>query len=238
MRLLIFDECYPHEESLMGAFVHVRAKEYAKKHQIKVFSFFHEPRELTFDGISIEMFNDIEKLVKAAKAFHPDKILIHFYQSWMLESVIKVMHVTVIIWVHGHEALGWYRRLFNWNLISLFGRSLYICIGGNIKQQYHFRRLISYANKTDSLYFVFVSNWMKRMTEMDTLSKVQHFSIIPNPIDINLFDYLKKDVEQRTKVLILRSFTTRKYANDISVKAIIALSQQKEFSNFEFKIIG
>jgi len=236
MRLLILDENYPHLDNLMGdVFVHVRAKEYVKHHEVKVCSYFHKPGSLVYEGIALELFDNIESLVAAIKAYQPDKILIHFYQSWMLEAVIKVFKIPVIIWVHGYEALGWYRRLFNF---TWYSKVFLNHIRRNTKQQYHFRKLIRYANETGSIHFVFVSNWMRKITEQDTLSSIKRYDIIANPIDINLFQYNKKEAGVRKKILLLRSFGSKKYANDISVKAILELSKRKCFADLSFTIIG
>lgn len=236
MRLLVLDENYPHLDNLMGdVFVHVRVKEYIKRHEVAVFSYFHNCRNLQYEGVSIQMFDNIDTLVEAIRAYRPDKILIHFYQSWMLERVIKVLKVPVVIWVHGYEALGWYRRMFNY---TLYSSVFFNHIKRNTKQQYHFRLLIRYANQTSAVHFVFVSNWMRRITECDTLTTIKAYNIIANPIDVNLFSYVPKTASLRNKILLLRSFGSKKYANDISVKAILALSKRKCFDQLSFTIIG
>jgi glycosyltransferase involved in cell wall biosynthesis len=236
MKLLILDENYPHLDNLMGdVFVHVRAKEYVKKHHVKVFSFFHTPKVLIYEGIEIEMFNDMHKLVTSVKNFKPDKILIHFHQSWMLEQIIKICPVPIIIWVHGYEALGWYRRLFNY---SWYSPVLLNYIKKNTYQQFQFRKLINFANLTGRVQFVFVSDWMRRTTERDTMSKIKQKTIIANPIDTNLFSFKEKDQELRKKILLLRSFSSNKYANDISVQAIQLLSSKPFFNELQFTIIG
>jgi glycosyltransferase involved in cell wall biosynthesis len=236
MRLLILDENYPHLENLMGdVFVHVRAKQYAQLHEVKVFSFFHSPKQICYENIFIEQFADVQTLVAAIKIFKPDKILIHFYHAWMLENVIKVIKVPVIIWVHGYEALGWYRRLFNY---TWYSPVLLNYIYKNTIQQYHFSKLIHYANKTKNVRFVFVSDWMRKITEWDSFSKIHQYDIIPNPIDIDLFKYQVKDEELRKKILLLRSFSSYKYANDISADAIMKLSKRNYFKEFSFTIIG
>jgi glycosyltransferase involved in cell wall biosynthesis len=236
MRILILDENYPHLENLFGdVFVHVRAKEYALHHEVKVFSYFHAPRKLTYESISLELFNDKQSLIEAIKDFNPDRIVIHFYQSWMLEEIIKVFKVPVIIWVHGYEALGWYRRLFNY---TLYSPVLLKYIVRNTKQQYHFRRLVQYANRSGKVRFVFVSDWMRRITETDTLSRIKNYDVIANPIDGDLFKYVVKEDEARKRILILRSFSSRKYANDIAVKAILILSKRPVFNELTFTIIG
>lgn len=230
------DEGYPHPDHLMGdVFVHVRAKEYAKKHEVKVFSFFSKARELEYEGIELRFLADIDSLTTAIKEYNPDRILIHFYQSWMLENVLQKFDLPVIIWVHGFEALGWYRRLFNF---TWYSPVLLNYIKKNTVQQYHFHKLIRYANRHERIQFVFVSDWMRRITETDSLAKIKRKSIIANPIDTKLFGYKEKDGEMRKKVLLLRSFDSRKYANDISVEAILKLSGKSFFEEIEFTLIG
>ncbi|HWB93119.1 MAG TPA: glycosyltransferase family 4 protein [Puia sp.] len=236
MRLLILSENYPHLNNIMGdVFVHVRVKEYAKRHQVMAFSFFHQPAELVYEGVPVRLFGDMDSLVKAIGEYGPDKILIHFYQPWMLDNVIRMIGVPVVIWVHGYEALGWYRRLFNYTLYSPVFLKF---VASNTVQQYHFRRLIKYANNNPDIRFVFVSNWMRKITSQDTLCNIRKTTIIANPIDTSLFRYREKGPEMRKKVLLLRSFVTRKYANDISVKAILELSRREAFKEFSFTLMG
>ncbi|HUC79681.1 MAG TPA: glycosyltransferase family 4 protein [Flavisolibacter sp.] len=236
MRLLILNQNYPHPDNIVGdVFVHVRAKAYAKHHQVQVFCWYGSPFEIEYEGMPLKRFADEQSLLNAIQEYKPDRILIHFYQSWMLEKLLKVTTVPVIIWVHGFEALGWYRRLFNFKLYSPV---LLNYARKNTVQQYRFRKLIKFANKSEQIKFVFVSNWMRKITETDTLSKIKNYSIIPNPIDTELFSYSEKPAELRKKVLLLRSFDSRKYANDISVEAILLLSKKDFFKEFSFTIIG
>lgn len=237
MRLLIISESYPHEKNLSGdVFTHVRAKKYAKNHEVRAFSYPQVPNELIYEGISIQLFDDAGLLLAAVKDYNPDKILIHFYQSWMLEGLIKKVSIPVIIWVHGYEVTGWYRRLFNY---TLYSPVLLSVIKNNIKQQYYYHQLITYSNNTNTkVHFVFVSHWIKKVAEQDTLSTIKNFSIIPNPIDVELFRFDKKSDDLRKKILVLRSFKSKKYANDISVKAILQLSKTAYFNELTFSIIG
>jgi glycosyltransferase involved in cell wall biosynthesis len=145
------------------------------------------------------------------------------------------MKIPFLIWVHGYEVIGWYRRLYNWNVLSplLVKHAIH-----NFRQQYVFRKFIKYANRFGNIKFVFVSDWMKRIAEYDTLTSIRNYSIIPNPIDTELFKYAEKSEDKRLRVLLLRSFESRKYANDISVEAIKELSKRKIFKEFSFKLIG
>lgn len=237
MRLLILDQNYPHLDNLMGdVFVHVRVKEYAKLHEVKVFSYFQEPSVIHYEGITLERFDNVDKLAEAVKALKADKILIHFYQPWMLEKIIRQVDVPVIIWVHLFEAIGWYRRLFNYTLYSpVFFRFVF----NNVKQQTGFRCMVKYANRTGRIRFVFVSDWIRRTAEKDIFSKIKTYNVIPNPIDVTLFPYREKENSLRKKVLVLRSFDSAKYANDVYVKGLLLLAKRsRAFGDFEFTIRG
>ncbi len=236
MKILILNENYPNPENIIGdQFVHVRAKEYAKNHELRVFSFFRTPRKFLYEGITIEIFSDQVALRTAIEDFIPDRIIIHFFHSWMLDVIIRKVKVSILIWVHGYEALGWYRRLFNYTWYSPI---LLEYIKKNTYQQLQFKKLIRYSNKSENVQFVFVSDWMRRTTEWDTLTNIKQKTIIPNPIDTKLFEYKPKFAEHRNKILLLRSFSSNKYANDISVKAILLLSKKVFFSELQFTIIG
>jgi glycosyltransferase involved in cell wall biosynthesis len=64
------------------------------------------------------------------------------------------------------------------------------------------------------------------------------YSIIHNTIDTDLFNYAKKDSEQRKRVFACRPWSTRTYANDIGVCALLELSKRKEFADMRFHISG
>src|SRR5262249_9196888 len=86
--------------------------------------------------------------------------------------------------------------------------------------------------------FVFVSDWMRRVTEIDTLTRLPMSHVIANPIDPQCFPYRVKPPHLRRRILLLRPFESRKYANDLAVKAIVVLSRRAEFKECEFMICG
>jgi hypothetical protein len=49
---------------------------------------------------------------------------------------------------------------------------------------------------------------------------------------------ISKPTDQRKKILSIRPYASRTYANDLSVKAILALSGKPYFKNLEFLMIG
>lgn len=236
-KVLIINSNYPSEENLYGdMFVHARARHYIKHFDVQVLGWnqLKPTVEYSYEGVAVKSFSSREKLTEEIISFNPDIILIHFVEGWMLESFIKPLNRPVIVWVHGAEALGWYRRIFNFNGVLSFGH--YVLT--NTLQMFRFRKLVAYSNSTGKVSFVFVSNWMKSITETDSLSKVKNYYIVPNPIDNEIFPYVEKNAELRKKILLIRSFSSKKYANDIAVNAIMELSKYDFFQDLEFNIYG
>ncbi len=69
--------------------------------------------------------------------------------------------------------------------------------------------------------------------------RLQHCNIIPNFVDNNFFGQVAKRPGDNRKILLIRSFNSAKYANDIAIAAIEKLS--REYMGFEllqFTIVG
>jgi glycosyltransferase involved in cell wall biosynthesis len=90
------------------------------------------------------------------------------------------------------------------------------------------------------LKLVFVSRYMAEEAFEDLGFRLPDdgYTIIHNPIDTKLFSYQPKSVEQRKRVISIRSYASRKYANDLSVKAILKLSESPCFTDLQFRMIG
>jgi glycosyltransferase involved in cell wall biosynthesis len=237
MRILVLDANYPHADNLYGdVFVHVRVARYiALGHTVRVVAFFTDLPDYTFDGVSVSCAPDLATLIHLIDEFSPDVVAIHFFQGWMLRKILQRMPAPSVIWVHGMEALAWYRRLFNFNL----SREFFEYAKYSTLQIYRFRKLLRYARHNPGrVTFVFVSDWMRRIAEKDTLTRAPAHHVIPNPIDGNRFPYIPKDPALRTRVLLIRSFDSRKYANDIAINAIRQFETDPEFHRFHFSIYG
>ena len=239
MEILLISQIYPKENELYnGGFIHRRVINYQLKAsdvKIKVFVLDEQSsqaKSYIFEDVSVIRGNKKE-LINYIKNNSIDKILIHFINKDMME-VLRFFNYRfpTIIWVHGFEALGWYRRLFNFNFKDFPKYAI-----KNMIQMKHLRKFIKEIFEKD-VKFVFVSNWMKRILEFDTFSKVHNCEIIPNIVDDNIFKYTPKNTNMRKKILLIRPFESRKYANDIAIKAIIELSSKPFFQEIEFTIYG
>lgn len=167
------------------------------------------------------------------------KIFIHFVDKHMIDAISSVDdNFQIFIWVHGTEALCWKRRLFNlrFNLRSILSFIKYIYY--NIKQMKFMKNLILKSKL--NIKFIFVSNWMKEILQKDTNTILDNniYEIIPNVIEDKLFYYHEKNVKQHLNVLSIRPYSSRKYANDISVKVILKLAKKDYFNNLTFNFYG
>lgn len=239
MKYLLITNKYPkHNDLYRNAFVHRRVKnymEYAPEINIGVFVLnnnLNDKNNYIFDSVDVTEGNS-EMLQEIIRNESPKKLLIHFIDRHMM-SIIKQesFEIPVLVWIHGGEALGWYRRLFNLDLKTF---PLYAL--SNMKQMIIFREFIK-QTKNKEITYIFVSNWMKRILETDTLSKINNYRIIPNSVDNKIFSYQKKNDVLRKKILLIRPFSNNKYANDVAINAILLLRNKPYFEDLQFTIYG
>lgn len=236
--LIIINSNYPSETNKYGdVFVHSRVKLYKAHLDVEIVGWKKDVKDYTFnyEGVTVHMVDSKSKLVEKVKALSPDVVGIHFVEGWMKDNILR-LNVPFFIWIHGAEALGWYRRIY---LITSLRYTQFIkyCLL-NTLQMLRMNQIIRYAHKTGKIKFIFVSKWMRSIAETDTLSTVTNSHIIPNPINTDLFTYREKKADLRKKILVIRSFDSKKYATDQIVQAIIKLSGKPFFTDLSFTIYG
>ncbi len=228
---------YPKEGSLYrNAFIHRRVLEY-KKRGIEVEicvldETLSNSNEYFYEGIKVIEANSTD-CQEYITCLNPQKILVHFISR----DIIKVLDtfinkIPIIVWIHLMEATAWYRRLF-----SLGEKGFLKYILTNTRQLINLRSFVK-KSKENNIKFIFVSNWVKKTAEKDMLIKIDNFYVINNVVDTNLFKYKKKSQNLRKNILLIRPFESKKYANDIAVKAIVELSKKPYFSELKFSIYG
>ena len=226
-RYAILVSDYPSEKkpNILG-FVHSRVRAYKREGlNVEVYKISTKIDEYLFENILV--FCDTkDNLKRHFQQKRYDAILIHFLDQTKIDIV---GNQKCYIWVHGFEALSWKRRLFNLNpRIPLY-------IYENKKQLKAFRQ---YALSNPQSTFIFVSNWMYNVACKDIKYKIPNYTIIHNYIDETIFQYKLKLPEDRKRVLLVRSFANKKYANDISMDIICELSKKDYFSEVKFTIYG
>ncbi|NVY96203.1 glycosyltransferase family 4 protein [Lactobacillus sp. DCY120] len=213
-------------------FVHTRLLAYKRLDpdiSFEVFVISNHKSEYEFEGIGV-LEGTADNLRARLDLGQFDKIVIHFLTYKMVQVLLEYKNIPQIVWVHGFEALSWKRRLFNARSPKFLG---YI-----FKNSIQLHAFHHYVEENINAHFVFVSKWMKKIASDDTDSIFHYSSIIPNGIDSHIFSFQKKDEKQRYKVLLIRPFTSRKYATDIAMKAIEKFSMEKDFLKYTFTIAG
>ena len=238
MKYLVISPGYPSKDNKYNnGFVHSRVKLYLENNlNITVFSYTSgELRKYKYEGVVVYTGGK-EAYIQFLKLNKYDKFLIHFGYKKIVKPIINLYPKSkIIMWVHGAEALGWYRRLFAFNIKKPYRFFGYIIL--NIIQLHFLNKII---NSDHDITFVFVSNWMKEILEKDSHSvgKIKKYKIIPNVIDSNIFNYIPKNSNDRLNILSIRTFQSKKYANDLTVKAILNLSKEPFFDELNFTIYG
>lgn len=239
---LIITNVYPEENNLYrNMFVHRRAQLYKESGlEMDIFRFNNSCKNLSlynFEGLPVA-YGGKKHLKELLSIKKYKKILIHFVNKDMIDTIRESGVTTpLLIWIHGVETEKWYRRWFNFidkstNLMNALKNT------EKNQQVVNFMREL-YQSKDLDIKFIFVSKWFKEaVAENDTHTHIENYEIIHNVVDENLFNYVEKDSEQRKKILSIRPYASKKYANDLTVKAILELSKKPYFNELEFTLYG
>ncbi|ENM2829006.1 FkbM family methyltransferase [Campylobacter coli] len=237
---MVLTKQYPSYDDLYKyGFLHSRIKAYKEKGVlIDVFRLSntqrYECRE--FEGIDV-MTASNEVLEETLASGQYDHILVHFLDKNMWSVLEKFADkIKITVWIHGAEIQIWQRREFE------FERYGEIEIQRQKKlsdQRVKFWTEIFNANYKN-MHFVFVSEYFKNesLGDLKVTLESSRYTIIHNPIDTSMFNYLPKSPNDRKKILSIRPFSSRTYANDLSIKAILELSKRDFFDELDFFIAG
>lgn len=235
---LVLTNHYPSYEDLYrNGFVHSRVIAYRER-GICCDVFRLRPAE----PVSYHEFENVDVTTGSAEVLNQmlasgryKSVLVHFLDPGMWEVLQHhIDQVDVTVWVHGAEIQPWHRRDFSYSTEDertvakmksdarmLFWRNLLRKIPARLK-------------------LVFVSRYFAEEVMEDLGFRIpeNHYTIIHNPIDTDVFRYVPKPTEQRLKVLSIRPYASAKYANDLSVRAIELLADKPWFADMEFRMIG
>ena len=237
---LLITPGYPSlEDKYNTAFVHTRVKAYKESNinmDVVVCNEITSAGKYEFDGLTI-LTCDFYQLREILKNKKYKKVLIHFFNNNyanVLESV-DTSNMQLYFYLHGAETL--YR---DWPKIA----SPYFGPPAQITEwlEEFFKIKDFYINKYNEMQnakWIFVTEWTKNRCEELLNIKFNNYDIIPCLIDTNLFNYEKKDIEQRKKIFVLRKFhDINSYSLDTVVRIILELSHRKIFNDLQFDIYG
>ncbi|MDC7713711.1 DUF3880 domain-containing protein [Vogesella sp. LYT5W] len=235
---LVITNNYPSYNDLYkNAFVHSRVKAYKESGvACDVFRFKAEA------ALSYHEFEDIDVTTGGAEALEVQlrhgrykHIVIHFIDRGIWDVVKHYLdRVQVTVWTHGADIQSYKRRAFLYDTPEQHAKAQAL----SDARLSLWREMLSPMH--ENLKVVFVSRYLAE-TSMEDLGiqiPADQYAIIHNPIDTDFFEYKPKRADQRKKILSIRPYASRIYANDLMVKAIVELQQYEFFKELEFRIIG
>lgn len=240
---LVVANRYPSDDDLYrNAFIHRRVKGYQTAGLVVEVYYVDDwaktQTDYFFDGVLVHRGNS-SLYAAFLKLRRFDKFLVHFPVPAMLDPIRKYYPQTpVIAWVHGFETEQWYRRWFNFvedpkQLAALLKKR-----EAWFRPQLSFMKWLFTTTELD-VTIVQISKWFQEhISEPDVDAVPRKSVVIPNVIDAELFPYRTKSADQRTRILSIRPYASRKYANDLTVEAIQILAGRPYFNRLEFQLFG
>lgn len=238
---LVLAKQYPAYDDLYKyGFLHSRLRAYKKVGEIvDMFKISSNGGKFGFSEFeSIDIFTgDPDNLRETLSSGQFKRVFVHILDKNMwaiLEEFVDQLEI--IIWIHGAEIQSWRYREFEFELMT----------EAQVDRQKKLSdaRVQFWQDLLDKYYtnvsFVFVSHYLKVESEegLNRQFPDSHTHIIHNYIDENIFPFKEKKIEQRYKLLTIRPFAGKKYANDVTVNAILELSKSPLFPKFQIEICG
>ncbi len=236
---LVLTKQYPAYDDLYRyGFLHSRIRAYKQEGQVvDLFRISKDPagyRE--FEGIDVAN-GDADLLDATLATGQIRHVLVHILDSNMWRVLQKYLDsVRVTVWAHGSEIQAWQRRQFEFEGLAESEVTRRKKLG---EQRNAFWRDILKAPHPN-LHMVFVSQYFAQevFSDLGVSLPKDKYSIIHNAIDTSLFSYQEKHAEQRKRVLSIRPYSARAYANDLSVQAVQRLSVLPFFEDLQFHFVG
>ena len=238
MRILVLTRSYPAAGDLYKyPFVHRRVLAYsAAGHDVAVFrpDSASAPSSHDFEGV-ICRTGDCDALRAFAEAWRPDVVAVHGLSEAMWEVIKPIASdFPMRAWLHGSEIPEFMRQKALVTAPSDRSRAL-----DQVRERCEFWKRF-FDDFPPRLEIVFVSRTSVGLALEDwgELLREHHYSVIPNPIDTDLFGYRTKIPDDRFNILLVRPFDSRTYANDLAVEAILDLLATDDSNRLRFTIIG
>ena len=237
-KVLVVSNNYPsYDDRYRNGFLHTRLLEYRKKGtEVDMFVYktgkMMECRE--YEGTRV-ISGSSSVLEAVMNSNSHEKVLVHFLDKEMWDVLNKYRdNRDIIVWIHGSEIQPWHRRKFNYENEEQIEKA-------KIASKERMDFWTPLMNQIpENMHFVFVSNYFadEVMEDLGITLANEKYSIIHNPINTSLFTFHTKPKSHRSKILSIRPFASRKYANDLTVEAILHLSKKPIFKDLQFLIIG
>lgn len=235
--LVICNGGYPREGDPRCMFAHKRVLQYIDAGlDVEAFGFIWDAplTEYTYQGVNVVQ-GGAPVLQKLLQSKNYEKLLIHFVDAGVIYAIQQAgkLDMPMVIWCHGYEVSKWNRVYFNYSQEEINSNKKSWNDADTAKAN-----LLKQLFLAEHIHFIFMSNWMKERIKRCVGQLPLHYEIIPNFIDCDFYKMDPKDSKSRTKILSIKSHAAKTYANDLTAKAILELSNKEFFSNLEFELYG
>lgn len=235
--LIICNGGYPRPDNPRCAFVHRRVLRYVGEGlKIEAFGFIENESFETYEYEGIRVFQGgVHELRRLLRERSYEKLLIHFADKNIIYAIWRAgrIKMQMVVWCHGYEVMRWNRTYYCYSDEELKQNKK------NWDQRdqdkaYFLRKIFRMPN----IQFVFVSSWLRQRVKKSVGILPLYNKVVPNFIDGKFYRSGTRQKEDRLKVLCIKSHTTKTYANDITAKAILELSEKSFFNEFTFDLYG
>ncbi|TET31577.1 MAG: methyltransferase domain-containing protein [Planctomycetota bacterium] len=234
---LLLTNFFPaYDDIYRNGFVHSRVRKY-RDYNVNLDVFCLKKGDIEYrEFAGVEVIEGSEEFLRAQLSDNRYScVLVHFLNEHMWR-VLKTFldRVKVVVWIHGAEIQPWHRRDFNYQTESERKKAKALS-----DTRMAFWRMV-FQSVPENLKFVFVSQYFadEVMEDVGIRLPDDAYAMIHNPIDTGIFKFHEKPADQRKKILSIRPYASKKYANDLSVEAILKLSEKPFFHELEFRMIG
>ncbi len=235
--LLLADHYPSYADIYRNGFVHARVRGYRDAGLgVDVFRFRVDGTRGHHEYQGVEVTTGSAEALRATLATgQHHTVLVHFLSQAMWNVLRDFQdRLRIVVWVHGAEVQPWHRRTFNYRS----EQELALAKVTSDTTIAFWQQLID--TQVPDLHVVFVSQYLSEevMGDLGRTLEPSRYSVVHNPVDTDTFRYVEKDVSQRHKILSIRPYASRKYANDLSVSAVLELAKEPWFDELEFRFIG
>ena len=239
-KTLLLTNFYPASDDLYRhVFVHKRVLAYKESGTNLDVMLLRSRQELAsfreFGGINI-VTGSRALLASALERGAYPTICVHCMDRAMWETLKPYLGTRrLLIWCHGSDIQPWQRRAYNYKTEAEQEKA-----EAKSDERMKLWREIFAASEKQDIHFIFVSEHFAQevLGDYGYAMERSRYSVIHNFIDGEFFAYHPKTADDRLRLLTIKSFDDEKYANDITTKAIVALSKRPCFAHLTFSIYG
>lgn len=236
MRIALLTRSYPANGDLYKyPFVHRRVKAYlAAGHDVRVLRLGEQCGVHVFDGVECRTL-DAASFAGEVAAFAPDLVAAHGPDDVQWPALMALQgRWPVCAWLHGSEIPG-IQRVKASLVTDTAERAAAEQLAG--------RRAAFWRKALDpwpaELWLAFPSHNAASVMRQDLANGGEgRVTVLPNPIDTDLFRVRYKQADDALHVLSIRPHDSWLYANDLAVQAVQHLQSHPRFAAMRFTFVG